>query len=87
MELFEKVLKIRAQHGTFVKRLRAFLEDLTIKAPSLEIFEIAMGFILQASRGRQRAEKWVDEPEPHRKAASEYMKMAYAIAQKYQAAL
>lgn len=87
MELFDKVLKIRAQYGIFVRRLRAYLEDLEVKAPTRETMEIAMGFILQASRGRQRAEKWVDEPVPHRKAAAEYMKMAYAIAQKYQAAL
>jgi hypothetical protein len=46
-----------------------------------------MGFVLQAARGRQRAEKWVDDPAPHRKAAAEYMKMAYAIATKYQEAL
>ncbi|HLY08738.1 MAG TPA: hypothetical protein VKW04_05445, partial [Planctomycetota bacterium] len=87
MELFDKILKIRAQHGTFVKRLRAYLGDLEAKAPSRDVLEIAMGFILQASRGRQRAEKWVEEPEPHRKAASEYMKMAYAIAHKYKSAL
>jgi fibronectin type 3 domain-containing protein len=87
MELFEKVLRIRAQYGAFVKRLRAFLQDLEVQPPGREVMEIAMGFILQASRGRQRAEKWVDEPEPHRKAAAEYMKMAYAIAQKYRSAL
>jgi len=87
MELFEKILRIRAQYGSFVRRLRAYLEDLDVLPPSREILEIAMGFILQAARGRQRAEKWVDEPDPHRKAAGEYMKMAYAIAQKYQAAL
>jgi len=87
MELFDKILKIRAQHGGFARRLRAFLDDLDVKAPAPATKEIAMGFILQAARGRQRAEKWVEEPEPHRKAASEYMKMAYAIAQKYQAAL
>ncbi len=87
IELFDKVLKIRAQYGSFVRRLRAYLDDLDTKAPSRETAEIAMGFILQAAKGRQRAEKWVDEPDPHRKAAGEYMKMAYAIAQKYQAAL
>jgi PHD/YefM family antitoxin component YafN of YafNO toxin-antitoxin module len=87
IELFDKVLKIRAQYGAFVRRLRAYLENLDVPAPSREVLEIAMGFILQAARGRQRAEKWVDEPEPHRRAAGEYMKMAYAIALKYQAAL
>ena len=87
MELFEKILRIRAQYGTFVKRLRAYLGELEVQPPGREILEIAMGFILQASKGRQRAEKWVDEPEPHRRAAAEYMKMAYAIAQKYKAAL
>jgi fibronectin type 3 domain-containing protein len=87
MELFDKIVRIRAEHAPFVKRLRAFLDDLDVKSPSPKTMEIAMGFILQAARGRQRAEKWVDDPAPHRKAASEYMKMAYAIAQKYQAAL
>lgn len=87
VSLFEKVLKIRAQHGAFVRKLRAVLDGLEAPAPSRAVLEIAIGFILQASRGRSRAQKWVDEPEIHRKAASEYMKMAYAIAQKYQDAL
>jgi hypothetical protein len=87
ISLFERVLKIRAQHGTFVRKLRAILDGLDAPAPSRAVLEIAVGFILQASRGRSRAQKWVDEPEVHRKAAAEYMKMAYTIAQKYQDAL
>jgi fibronectin type 3 domain-containing protein len=85
--LFEKVLKIRAQYTGFVRKLRPFLENLDVKAQSREVLEIALGFILQAPRGRGRAEKWVEEPEVHRKGAGEYMRMAYTIAQKYQAAL
>jgi hypothetical protein len=85
--LFEKVLKIRAQYGTFVRKLRAYLDNLEVPPPSRVVLEIALGFILQASRGRLRAEKWVEEPDLHRKGAGEYMKMAYAIAKKYQDAL
>lgn len=85
--LFEKVLKIRAQHGAFVRKLRSYLELLEVPPPSRPALEIALGFILQAARGRLRAEKWVEEPDAHRKGAAEYMKMAYAIAVKYQAAL
>jgi fibronectin type 3 domain-containing protein len=87
VSLFEKVLKIRAQHGTFVRKLRGILEGLGTPAPSRAVLEIAIGFILQAPRGRSRAQKWVDEPQAHGKAAAEYMKMAYAIAQKYKDAL
>jgi fibronectin type 3 domain-containing protein len=85
--LFEKILKIRAQFGVFVRKLRAYLGVLDVKAPSREILEIALSFILQAPRGRSRAEKWIEEPDSHAKAAGEYMKMAYAIAQKYRDAL
>ena len=85
--LFEKVLKIRAQYGAFVRKLRAYLEKLELPSPLKPVLEIALGFILQAPRGRGRAEQWVEEPEVHRKAAAEYMKMAYTIAKKYQAAL
>jgi fibronectin type 3 domain-containing protein len=85
--LFEKVLRIRAQFGIFVRKLRAYLEQLEVRPPSRPVLEIALGFILQAARGRGRAEKWVEEPDVHRKAASEYMKMAYTIAAKYQDAL
>jgi hypothetical protein len=87
LSLFEKVLKIRAQYGAFVRKLRGVLDGLGTPAPSREVLETAIGFILQASRGRSRAQMWVDEPEPNRKAAAEYMKMAYTIAQKYQDAL
>jgi len=85
--LFEKVLKIRAQFGSFVRKLRGYLENLDVRSPSGPMLEIALGFILQAPKGRGRAEQWVAEPEIHRKAASEYMKMAYTIARKYQDAL
>ena len=87
VSLFEKVLKVRAQHGAFVRKLRGVLDRLETAAPSPEAQEIALGFILQAPRGRSRAQKWVDEPDASRKAASEYMRMAYAIAQKYKEAL
>lgn len=85
--LFEKILKIRAQHAAFVRKLRAYLEQLEAKVPSRAVLEIALGFILQASRGRLRAENWVEDPDFHRKGAAEYMKMAYTIAEKYKAAL
>jgi hypothetical protein len=87
LSLFDKVLKIRAQHGGFVRKLRGVLEGLGTPAPSRSVMEIAIGFILQAPRGRTRAQQWVDDPEAHRKAAAEYMKMAYSIAQKYKDAL
>ena len=85
--LFDKILAIRAQHASFVRKLRAFLDDLETKAPSRAVFETALGFILQAPKGRGRAEQWVDKPEEHRRGAGEYMKMAYTIARKYQDAL
>src|SRR5262249_14916743 len=85
--LFEKILRIRAQHGVFVRKLREILGKLGTPAPSPAVVGIALGFILQASRGRSRAQKWVEDPETHRKAAAEYMQMAYTIAQKYQEAL
>jgi len=85
--LFEKVLRIRAQFGAFVRKLRTYLEKLDVPPPSGPVLEIALGFILQASKGRSRAEQWVGEPEVHRRAAAEYMKMAYTIAKKYQGAL
>jgi fibronectin type 3 domain-containing protein len=85
--LFDKILGIRAQHAGFVRKLRAFLEELEVKAPSRAVFETALGFILQASKGRTRAVQWVERPDDHRRGASEYMKMAYTIARKYQDAL
>jgi fibronectin type 3 domain-containing protein len=85
--LFEKVLRIRAQFGAFVRKLRSTLETLDVQAPSGPVLEIAVGFIMQAPKGRSRAEQWVGEPDAYRKAAAEYMKMAYTIAKKYQEAL
>ena len=69
--------RVERQYGSFVRKLRPFLETLDVPPPSRATLEIALGFILQAPRGRLRAEKWIEEPDLLRKSAGEYTSVAH----------
>ena len=85
--LFEKVLRVRAQHGAFARRLRLFLAGLDVAPPGPDTLEIALGFLLQAPKGRQRMAQWLESPEASRAQASGYLRMTYEIAERYRMAL
>lgn len=87
MVLFDKLIRIRTEHAPFVKRLRAFLESLGLRAMEDETRELSLGFIASAVKSRKRAEEWLEAPDRHRTQATAYMEHAFDIALKYQDAM
>ncbi len=91
MALFERILKVRTAHGGFVRRLREFVGklDLDGAGPSAgsAALEIALGFLVSAARGRQRAELWIKEGDARRKEAAEFLFHAVGLARNYIAAM
>lgn len=83
--LFERILKVRSAHGGFVRKLREFVAGLGQEASAA--LEIALGFLVSASKGRQRAELWIREGEPRRREAGEFLHHAVGLARNYIAAM
>jgi hypothetical protein len=90
MALFERILKVRAAHGGFVRKLREYVAGLDLDggpAAGSAALEIALGFLVSAPKGRQRAELWLREPEARRKEAAEFLFHASCLARNYIAAM
>ena len=85
--LFGSVLKVRTESGALVRRARDYVEGLGLRPHDREALDIALGFLVSAPKGRQRAQLWIEHPDDHRRQAAVYMEHALSIAQKYQAAL
>ncbi|HEX7896518.1 MAG TPA: fibronectin type III domain-containing protein [Planctomycetota bacterium] len=89
--LFERILKVRAAHGGFVRRLREYMGSLDLDgagpAAGTAALEIALGFLVSAPKGRQRAELWLREAESRRREAAEFLFHASSLARNYIAAM
>jgi fibronectin type 3 domain-containing protein len=89
--LFERILKVRAAHGGFVRRLREYMGSLDLDgagpASATAALEIALGFLVSAPKGRQRAELWLREAAGRRKEAAEFLFHATCLARNYIAAM
>lgn len=85
--LFGNVLKVRSVSGALVRRAREYVEGLGLRGHDREALDIALGFLVSAPKGRQRAQLWIEHPDDHHRQAVVYMEHALSIAQKYQAAL
>jgi hypothetical protein len=83
LALFDRILAIRAELGSLVRRLRAFLEMLGLPSLDPEAVEVALSFLVAADRSRARAEAWLEDPERQRDAAAAYFRKALEIAQGY----
>jgi hypothetical protein len=83
LALFDRILAVRAQMGSLVRRLRAYLELLGLPAHPPEAVEIALSFVVSADKSRARAETWLENPEGHRPAAAVYFRKALEIARGY----
>jgi hypothetical protein len=70
-----------------VEKLRAFIAKLPPEGVAPEVLETAVAFILCAPKARQRAARWVGDPDASRAEASRYIKMVSSIAQQYRTAL
>ena len=87
LALFEKLLKIRSGAGALVRQAREYLEGLKLREHDHDAMDIALGFLVSATEGRQRAQLWAERPDDHRRQAAAFMDHALSIAQKYQAAI
>ncbi len=87
MELFDRLLKVRAQHGKFVRDLRAYLAALPIGTFGKETMEMALGFIVASPRGRDRAQLWITEPNRYRQEAAGRLEDVISRTMNYQTAL
>jgi hypothetical protein len=85
--LFERLLKVRAQHGKFVRELRAFLGQLPVGSFGKDTMEMALGFIVASSRGRERAQMWLSEPSRFRQEAAGRLEDVISRTMNYQTAL
>jgi hypothetical protein len=87
MKLFDRLLKVRAQHGKFVKDLRAYLATLPVGTFGKETMEMALGFIVASARGRDRAQTWLNEPARYRPEAAGRLEDVISRTMNYQTAL
>lgn len=87
MKLFDRLLKVRAQHGKFVRDLRAYLATLPVGTFGKETMEMALGFIVASARGRDRAQTWLNEPARYRPEAAGRLEDVISRTMNYQTAL
>jgi len=87
MALFDRLIKIRAQHGKFVRELRGYLGQLPVGSFGKETMEMALGFIVASGRGRDRAQLWLAEPNRYKQEAAGRLEDVISRTMNYQTAL
>ena len=87
LQLFDDLLKMRAQYGRLVRPLRDFLSTLQVGTFGKDVTEMAMGFIMASSRGRERATQWMENPKFYKQEASGRYEDLISRTMKYQTAL
>jgi hypothetical protein len=87
MGLFDRLIKLRAQHGKFVRELRSYLAQLPVGSFGKETMEMALGFIVASGRGRDRAQLWLAEPNRYKQEAAGRLEDVISRTMNYQTAL
>ncbi len=87
LALFDRLLKLRAQHGKFVRDLRGYMSTLAVGTFGKETMEMALGFIVASGRGRERALMWLQEPNRYRSEAAGRLEDVISRTMNYQTAL
>lgn len=87
MGLFDRLIKLRAQHGKFVRELRVYLGQLPVGSFGKETMEMALGFIVASGRGRDRAQLWLAEPNRYKQEAAGRLEDVISRTMNYQTAL
>lgn len=87
MGLFDRLIKLRAQHGKFVRELRGYLAQLPVGSFGKETMEMALGFIVASGRGRDRAQLWLAEPNRYKQEAAGRLEDVISRTMNYQTAL
>jgi hypothetical protein len=87
LQLFDRLLKLRAQYTKFVRDLRGYLSTLQIGSFGKETTEMALGFIVASARGRERAQMWIQEPSRYKSEAAGRLEDVVSRTMNYQTAL
>ena len=87
LALFDRLVKLRAQHGKFVRDLRGYLAQLPVGSFGKETMEMALGFIVASGRGRDRAQLWLQEPGRYKQEAAGRLEDVISRTMNYQTAL
>ncbi|MBI2933250.1 MAG: hypothetical protein HYY16_16520 [Planctomycetes bacterium] len=87
LALFEKLLDMRSKYGRFVRKLREYVAQLPVGHFGKDTMEMALGFIVVSSRGRQLAQQWLDEPDRHKQEACGRLEDVISRTLRYQTAL
>jgi len=87
LALFDRLVKLRAQHGKFVRELRGYLAQLPVGSFGKETMEMALGFIVASGRGRDRAQLWLQEPNRYKQEAAGRLEDVISRTMNYQTAL
>ena len=87
LALFDRLVKLRAQHGKFVRELRGYLAQLPVGSFGKETMEMALGFIVASGRGRDRAQLWLQEPGRYKQEAAGRLEDVISRTMNYQTAL
>jgi hypothetical protein len=87
LQLFDRLLKLRAQYTKFVRDLRGYLATLQIGSFGKETTEMALGFIVASARGRERAQMWIQEPSRYKSEAAGRLEDVVSRTMNYQTAL
>jgi hypothetical protein len=81
------LLRVRARHGDLHLRLQDLARRLELAPGEPEARDLALGFVLAAPRSRRRAERWVLDPEGHRRQAAFYLEHVLESARAHLSAL
>jgi hypothetical protein len=87
LKLFDLILKIRTQHGEFVRDLCAFLDQIPVGSFGKETVDMALGFIVASGRGRDRAKLWLSDPKRYSQEAAGRFEDVVSRTMNYQTAL
>ena len=87
LALFDRLVKLRAHHGKFVRELRGYLAQLPVGSFGKETMEMALGFIVASGRGRDRAQLWLQEPGRYKQEAAGRLEDVISRTMNYQTAL
>ena len=87
MSLFEELLSIRAKYGKLAKMVREYIATIPIGSFGQETMDMALGFILASSRGRDRVKQWIEEPDAYRAEASGKLEDIISRTMNYETAL
>ncbi|HZE98988.1 MAG TPA: hypothetical protein VE981_18425 [Planctomycetota bacterium] len=85
--LLGRLQEIRKEHASFVVALAAFLSELPVGQYATETRELALGFIMAGSVGREHAALWLKNPDHYRQEASTRFEGLIGRAMNYQTAL